>query len=707
MIIKDSEAESSERSPFSGQSDWDTLSGRLLYGDVYDYDLDYDCRDEGDISLSVPPEEEPLTEEHVWQNPEDVLRHYWGYESFRPMQRSIIESVLSGKDTLGLLPTGGGKSITFQVPGLILPGLTLVVTPLIALMKDQVLHLREKGIKAAAIHAGMTREKILTTLDNCIYGRYKFLYVSPERLASTLFQSRLGALRVDLLVVDECHCISQWGYDFRPAYLNIADIRLSLPNVPVLALTATATEPVVEDIQRILHFPESNVLRRSFYRPNLSYSIRRTADKESMLLHILSRVSGSAIVYCRNRDKSRDIARFLREHGVSADFYHAGLNHVTREIRQKSWMEDETRVIVCTNAFGMGIDKPDVRLVIHMEMPSSMEEYFQEAGRAGRDSALSYAVLLVGEDDLFNLNRRVANEFPPRDYIAKVYNRICNYLQIGEGEGFEHSFEFDIDTFCRNFRMFPTQVLAAIRILDVAGIWLYKEDKTRSRLKMLVQRDELYRMKSELVMDTILSAVMRSYDGLFADYISVSEADLAEKTGFSSDQVYQQLLHLNRLGIVSYVPQKNLPRIHFLTRREDVKLLHIPRSAYEDRRERLESRIRESLRYIESDDCCRSRMLLAYFGEEQSQNCKLCDVCLSRKDEGIHYYEIDDLLHFLREHLTEEQPYILVSDLCREFQCDSDRVLRVLRFILKETWEFASDGDAVFLTDKMQRERIL
>lgn len=678
------------------------LPDRYWQGEVYDHERSDEIG--GEEEALLPPMPEDLSNETditSLDTPEAVLRHYWGYASFRSMQLPIIESVLAGKDTLGLLPTGGGKSITFQVPGLLLPGLTLVVTPLIALMRDQVMGLRQKGIKAAAVHAGMTREKIITTLDNCIYGRYKFLYVSPERLSSDLFLSRLHALRVSLLVVDECHCISQWGYDFRPAYLTIADIRTALQEVPVLALTATATLPVIEDIQRILRFPESNVLRKSFFRPNLSYSIRRTADKETMLLHILSRVDGSAIVYCRNRDKTRDLARFLCENGFSADFYHAGLNHVTREIRQKSWMEGETRIIVCTNAFGMGIDKPDVRLVVHTEMPSSLEEYFQEAGRAGRDGERAYAVLLAGDDDLFNLKKRVSNEFPPREYIATVYNRICNYLQVGEGEGFERSFDFDIDAFCRNFKMFPTQVLAAIRILDVAGIWEYREEKSRSRLTMQVRRDELYRMRSEQVSDNILAALMRTYDGLFADYVSIVESELAEKTGLSVDQVYQQLLLLNKAGIVNYIPQKNLPRIYFLTRREDAELLRIPRSAYEERRDRLKARIDQSLRYIEEENTCRSRMLLAYFGEEQSHNCKLCDVCLRRKDGELHQHEVDDLLQFLKERLSETNPYVLIVDICQELQHHPDVVLKAIRFIMKESWQYSTDGDAVFLTHKL------
>ncbi len=683
-------------------TDMKGLPDRYLHGEVYDHEQSDEIG--GEEEGFLPPMPEELSNEieaPSLHTPEEVLLYYWGYSSFRPVQIPIIESVLAGKDTLGLLPTGGGKSITFQVPGLLLPGLTLVVTPLIALMRDQVMGLRQKGIKATAVHAGMMREQIITTLDNCIYGCYKFLYVSPERLGSELFLSRLHALRVNLLVVDECHCISQWGYDFRPAYLSIADIREALPDVPVLALTATATRPVIDDIQRILRFPEPNVLRKSFFRPNLSYSIRRTADKETMLLHILSRVDGSAVVYCRNRDKARDLARFLGENGFSADFYHAGLNHVTREIRQKSWMEGETRIIVCTNAFGMGIDKPDVRLVLHMEMPSSPEEYFQEAGRAGRDGERAYAVLLAGEDDIFNLKRRVSNEFPPREYIATVYNRICNYLQIGEGEGFERSFDFDIDAFCRNFRMFPTQVLAAIRILDVAGIWEYREEKTRSRLTIQVQRDELYRMRSEQASDSVLTALMRTYDGLFADYVSIVESELAEKTGLSVDQVYQQLLLLNKAGIVNYIPQKNLPRIYFLTRREDVELLQIPRAAYEDRRDRLKARIDQSLRYIEEENTCRSRMLLAYFGEEQSHNCKLCDVCLRRKDGELHHHEVDDLLHFLEQRLTEETPYVLIADICRELHHHPDVVLKAIRFVMKESWQYSTDGDTVFLTHKL------
>ena len=701
MTTEDAENNLSERDSDLHLLHEKELPERYVHGEVYDYDLEPDDWTEEDSALPPPIEEDTQPTASEAKTPQEVLLKYWGYDSFRPMQLPIIESVLAGRDTLGLLPTGGGKSITFQVPGLLLPGLTLVVTPLIALMKDQVAGLRQKGIKVAAIHAGMSREKIITALDNCIYGRYKFLYVSPERLSTPLFLSRLDSLRVSLLVVDECHCISQWGYDFRPAYLAIADVRKALPEVPVLALTATATEPVIEDIQRILEFAEPNVLRKSFYRPNLSYSIRRTADKETMLLHILSKVQGSAIVYCRNRDKTRDLARYLQENGLAADFYHAGLNHVTRELRQQSWMDNETRVIVCTNAFGMGIDKPDVRLVIHMEMPSSLEEYFQEAGRAGRDGELSYAVLLTGEDDLFNLKRRVGNEFPPREFIAKVYNRICNYLQVGEGEGFERAYDLDVDAFCRSFRMFPTQVLAAIRILDVAGIWEYREELTRSRLMMLVQRDELYRMRSEKALDSVLAAVMRSYDGLFADYVSVIESEIAEKTGLTPDLVYQQLLHLNKIGILNYIPQKNLPRIFFRTRREDADLLQIPRSAYEDRRERLKARVDQSIHYIEEENDCRSRMLLAYFGEQQSHNCKLCDICLRRKDEKLLQHEVDDLLRFLAERLTEDSPYVLVADICEELEHHPDVILRALDFILKESWQYATDGDAVFLTHKL------
>ncbi|PVZ05733.1 RecQ family ATP-dependent DNA helicase [Porphyromonas loveana] len=701
MTTEDAENNLSERDSDLHLLHERELPERYVHGEVYDYEFEPDDWTEEDSALPPPIEENTQPTASEAKTPQEVLLKYWGYDSFRPMQLPIIESVLAGKDTLGLLPTGGGKSITFQVPGLLLPGLTLVVTPLIALMKDQVAGLRQKGIKVAAIHAGMSREKIITALDNCIYGRYKFLYVSPERLSTPLFLSRLDSLRVSLLVVDECHCISQWGYDFRPAYLAIADVRKALPEVPVLALTATATEPVIEDIQRILEFAEPNVLRKSFYRPNLSYSIRRTADKETMLLHILSKVQGSAIVYCRNRDKTRDLARYLQKNGLAADFYHAGLNHVTRELRQQSWMDNETRVIVCTNAFGMGIDKPDVRLVIHMEMPSSLEEYFQEAGRAGRDGELSYAVLLTGEDDLFNLKRRVGNEFPPREFIAKVYNRICNYLQVGEGEGFERAYDLDVDAFCRSFRMFPTQVLAAIRILDVAGIWEYREELTRSRLMMLVQRDELYRMRSEKALDSVLAAIMRSYDGLFADYVSVIESEIAEKTGLTTDLVYQQLLHLNKIGILNYIPQKNLPRIFFRTRREDADLLQIPRSAYEDRRERLKARIDQSLHYIEEENDCRSRMLLAYFGEQQSHNCKLCDVCLRRKDGKLLQHEVDDLLRFLAERLTEDSPYVLVADICEELEHHPDVILRALDFILKESWQYATDGDAVFLTHKL------
>lgn len=631
------------------------------------------------------PEEPPT--------PLSILKRYWGYDSFRPLQPEIIQSVLDGHDTLGLMPTGGGKSITFQVPAMILPGLTLVITPLISLMKDQVDRLRAMGIKATAIHSGMTREKILDTLDNCIYGRYKFLYVSPERLSSRLLQAHLSELNISLLVVDECHCICQWGYDFRPSYMQIEELRRQLPGVPVLALTATATPLVVEDICLHLGFgDDSNIFRQSFLRPNLSYAIRRTNNKEEMMLHILTRVEGSAIVYCRNRKLTKAIAELLSERGVSAEFYHAGLSYIERERRQNRWMAGETRVMVATNAFGMGIDKPDVRVVIHLMMPPSLEDYFQEAGRAGRDGQRAYAVALVGDMDASKLNRRIEDQFPPMDYVMRVYEAVCNFLQVGEGEGLGHRFDFDIDLFMRKFRMHPTRTHSAIEILQTAGLWTYDEEDSRSRLQITYTREALYQL-DDLGYDQMIRTLLRTYTGLFTDYVFIDETIVAQKMNLSANEVYMQLTQLSKRGIVHYIPRKNVPTLLFHAYREDPKHVHVPASAYQVRKQRLTERIKAVEAYITDNDTCRNRLLLAYFGESLRQSCGECDVCLKHTDSQLPHGLLEDIMLALNELLTPETPTCSLETFLTHLPHHQALVPEELRIVLSQRTDFALDGD--------------
>ncbi|MDO4707496.1 MAG: ATP-dependent DNA helicase RecQ [Porphyromonadaceae bacterium] len=644
-------------------------------------------------ALATPPTLPPTE----GLTPKEVLRLIWGYDSFRSKQQEIIDSVLAKQDTLGLLPTGGGKSLTFQIPGLILPGLTLVVTPLISLMKDQVDHLHRRGIKAAAIHSGMGGERIRQTLENCIFGRYKFLYVSPERLSSPTFLSRLEELKVNLIVVDECHCICQWGYDFRPSYLNIITLRNLLPSVPVLALTATATPEVAREITRTLGFGTGHrVFQNSFFRPNLSYSLRRTEDREQMLLHILSHVPGSAIVYCRSRDRCELIAQYLVQNGITAAHFHAGLTHTEREMRQNRWMSDEVRVMVATNAFGMGIDKPNVRLVMHINMPNSLEEYFQEAGRAGRDGSKAYAVMITSQDDITTLKRRLADSFPEKEYIYKVYNSMCNYLGIGEGEGYQRSYDFDIEQFVRTFKMRPVQTTSAIDIMQVAG-WLdYHRDDTRSRLMILYTREELY--GEHVGHDALFRILLRLYTGLFANYIFISETDIALQMGLEADDVYAMLSYLSHQGIVHYIPKKQIPRIYFHIRREDTDHLRLPSSAYEERKDRLEERISSSIAYLQTDNVCRSSMLLSYFGEQATSSCGMCDVCLKRTPQGLKQFIVEDthikVLDLLKK---SERGYIKVADLVHSLSFIPEDTILALRYCAQAHEQYRLDGEYILL----------
>lgn len=562
-----------------------------------------------------------------------TLREYWGYPDFRGIQRDIIESISQGKDTLGLMPTGGGKSITFQVPALVMPGVCVVITPLIALMKDQVDHLRQKGIQAAAIYSGMSRREIITTLENCIFGGIKLLYVSPERLFSDIFKVKFKHMDVSFVTVDEAHCISQWGYDFRPSYLSIAEIRQLKPDTAILALTATATPKVIDDIQERLGFKQKNVFRMSFERSNLAYIVRETMDKYTELIHILNAVSGSAIVYVRSRKHASDMAQFLTSENISATFYHAGLEPAIKNQRQNSWQQNEVRVIVATNAFGMGIDKPDVCLVLHIDCPDSIEAYFQEAGRAGRDGKKAYAVLLWNKGDRKKLNKRVAENFPEKDYIKEVYEDLAYYYQIGVGSGAGYSFVFEIDKFSRTFKHFPVQTHSALQILERAGYIHYEmEPEARARVMFKLGRNDLYRLdESSKFEDAVITALLRTYGGLFSNYVYVDEGLVAQEAGLTTQQVYVILKNLAQRNIIYFIPQRKTPFITYLQDRIDGEKVVLSKEIYEERKEQYVKRINAMQAYASNNEVCRSRQLLIYFGEKRHKDCEQCDVCLDHE----------------------------------------------------------------------------
>lgn len=601
-----------------------------------------------------------------------ILRQYWGHSAFRGIQRDIIESIGSGHDTLGLMPTGGGKSITFQVPALAAEGVCIVITPLIALMKDQVYNLRRRGILAAAIYSGMTRHEILRTLENCILGSTKVLYVSPERIASELFKTKLRHMKVSFITVDEAHCISQWGYDFRPSYLHIADIRQIKPEAPLLALTATATRQVADDIQEKLKFKDGNMFRMSFERKNLAYIVRHATDKRGEMLHILRSVRGSAIVYVRSRKRASEISGWLEENGVEATFYHAGLEHSVKDERQKLWHDDVKRVMVATNAFGMGIDKPDVRVVIHFDCPSSLEAYFQEAGRAGRDGMKSYAVMLYNGSDDTKLQKRIADEFPEKEYIRSVYDHLAGFFQIAVNNGCGHTFMFDIRKFCRTYKLFPVQTDAALKILERAGYIEYNTDPNSDpRIVFLISRDHLY-MLNELspLEDRLITTLLRNYGSLFIDYTYIDEDMIAAQAGLTSQQIYLLLKGLTQKRILHFVPRSKTPFITYTRDRLDGEDLIITRDVYEDRKEQFAKRINTVIGYATNDNVCRSRQLLRYFDEPRSTDCGQCDVCLAHKrmpDTERLLRDARDMITALlddrkRHHLTELLSLRLPSD---------------------------------------------
>ena len=566
---------------------------------------------------------------------QSILQKYWGYPDFRGIQRNIIESIASGRDTLGLMPTGGGKSITFQVPALAQEGVCIVITPLIALMKDQVQHLREHGILADAIYADKSRSEILQTLDNAIFGGVKILYVSPERLASEMFQTKLRHIHVSFITVDEAHCISQWGYDFRPSYLQIASIREMKPGIPILALTATATPEVVDDIQERLHFKEKNVFKMSFERKNLAYVVREAEDKQGEMIHILQSVGGSAIIYARSRKRTKEMAQLLSQQGITATFYHAGLDPDVKDQRQKAWQKDEVRVMCATNAFGMGIDKPDVRVVIHIDCPDSLEAYFQEAGRAGRDGQKSYAVLLYNKHDELKLCKRVDDTFPPKELIQDIYEHLAYFYQIGVGSGQGKTFEFDIEKFCVTYKYFPTKVDAALRILERSGYLHYEDNPDgKAQVMFLLGRNDLYQLDQLAPsQDAVVTALLRSYGSLFVDLTYIDETLIARQAELTIQQVYFALKSLAARHIIQFIPRRKIPFISYTRDRVDGDKVVIPKEVWESRREQYEKRIKSMIRYAKNDEVCRSRQLLAYFGEENDRDCKQCDVCLADQAE--------------------------------------------------------------------------
>ena len=625
-----------------------------------------------------------------------VLKQYWGYDNFRALQEDIISSVYEGNDTLGLMPTGGGKSLTFQVPAMLMEGTCIVVTPLIALMKDQVDNLKQRGIKAVAVHSGMNRQEIIVALENCIFGDYKFLYVSPERLSTELFLTKLQHMKVSMLVIDESHCISQWGYDFRPSYLRIAELRQHLPEIPVLALTATATPEVVDDIQSRLNFKQKNVFSKSFTRKNIAYVIRKTEDKIPEIINILKKVSGTGLVYVRSRKYTKDIAEELVNQGINADFFHAGINPDEKIAKQNKWKSGECRIMVCTNAFGMGIDKPDVRVVIHYELPSSLEEYFQEAGRAGRDEQKAYAVALYSEKDGEKLKKHVEDEFPPRELIKDVYEKLAFYYQIGINSGFQTTHNFNLEHFCSVFKFSFSQAHQTLKLLDLSGYIEYLEETERqSRLIFTINRDEMYKYSSfNETVENLIRVLLRSYTGLFSEYVYIKEDLLASRTGLSHHQVYDILKMLSSQQIINYVPAQATPTITYTQSREDRKYLNIPQTIYEDRKNRLESRIGSVINYASTDRVCRSRLLLKYFGEKKSEDCGHCDVCLALKKEKLNGTDFDKVSVKVLDLLKSGA--LSTEKLAETIDFDENMIIEVIRY-LSDNKKVSLKGNLVYL----------
>lgn len=629
----------------------------------------------------------------------DILKRYWGYDSFRPRQEEIIMSVLDGRDTLGLLPTGGGKSLTFQVPAMVFEGITVVVTPLISLMKDQVDNLRAAGIRAVCLHSGLSRAEHRLALDRCRLGKAKLMYVSPEKLQSATFIDQLRSMDVSFLVVDEAHCISQWGYDFRPSYLKISLIRELFPDIPVLALTASATSVVVDDIMDKLGFKERNVYARSFSRDNLSYIVRNDFDKERRLISVLTNTAGSAIVYVRSRRRTREIADMLVRNGISADYYHAGLDATEKNEKQNSWKTDGVRVMVATNAFGMGIDKPDVRTVVHYDIPSSLEEYYQEAGRAGRDGKESFAVLLVSRADKGRLTRMLSEMFPPKDFIRRVYELAGNFVNVAVGDGYNSVYEFNFALFLKTYDLPPLATRSAMRLLTQAQYFEFVEEVTmQSRVMITANKSELYSVKLDEAGERVFNMLLRSYTGLFADFVYINESVIARRADVDEQKVYETMLQLSRMHILQYVPRKSTPYLYYTTSRELPKYIDMPRSVYEEQYKRLKERIEAMKRFLFGDDDCRVNVMLRYFGEKPEEPCGKCDVCRTRKRNRLtkgDRQSIRDSIIYMVGNAPRTLDYIVA-----ESRYSEEDVIEAVRSLLSSHILSIDDNDMISLTRK-------
>jgi ATP-dependent DNA helicase RecQ len=627
----------------------------------------------------------------------EILKKYWGFQEFRSLQEEIIRTILTGDDLLALMPTGGGKSITFQVPAMAMEGLCLVITPLISLMKDQVGNLNKRGIKAMTVHSGMTRDEIDIALNNCIYGGYKFLYLSPERLGTDLFRARLSKMKVNLIAVDEAHCISQWGYDFRPSYLKISDLRAYLPEVPVLALTATATATVVTDIMDKLSFRKPRMLSKSFERANLAYLVRETEDKPAYILRIIKSLQGSGIIYVRNRKKTREIAQLLTQNEITANYYHAGLSDADRTNRQDEWKSDFTRVMVATNAFGMGIDKPDVRFVIHVEPPDSLESYYQEAGRAGRDGKKAFAILLFDKGDQAKLERNIGTSFPEIPVIKSTYQALGNYLQIPYGGGKDLVFDFDLGGFCSAFSLSIITAYNCLKILQREGYIEYSEDVNNpSKVHFIVGRDDLYKFQvANATFDGFIKLILRSYTGLFTDFVSVDEPSLARHAKISQDTVYKYLSKLSSLKVIKYIPRKNTPLITYTEERLDDKTIYISHDDYNRRKEAYAERVMKVVRYVFSSDRCRSRLLLEYFGQTDAKDCGICDVCSRKTESGLTFYELEQIKNILTEKLRETP--LPVEKMIEFINFNEEKVIKGIRWLLDHDYLAYQDDEMIVL----------
>ncbi len=611
-----------------------------------------------------------------------ILTKYWGFTSFRPLQEEIIKSVAEGKDTLALMPTGGGKSITFQVPALAHEGICLVITPLISLMKDQVTRLNSLEIKSLAIHSGMTPEEIEITLENAIYGDYKFLYVSPERISTRIFQAKASRLNLSLIAIDEAHCISQWGYDFRPSYLRIAQLRQHIPKeVPFLALTASATPQVVEDIMKKLEFRKDNFLKTSFSRKNISYLVRKTEDKAAYLIRTLGKVQGSGIIYVRSRKRCKEVAELLVSNGISADFYHAGLPYELRDRKQASWTCGETRVIVATNAFGLGIDKSDVRFVIHWDITDSIENYYQESGRAGRDGKSSFAVLLISPADTSRLTDSVRKKFPPVEKIKDTYEALCNFLQVPLGAGKENVFDFSMSEFVSKYRLPVIETYNSLLFMQREGYMEFTEEiNNPSRVHFIVSRDDLYKFQvANESFDVFIKLLLRSYTGMFSEFVPINEETLAKKTAATRDTIYQFLVRLSSLNIIRYIPGKRTALVIFTEERLERKALMLSPDNYLYVKEKYEQRLEKMIDYAESENRCRSVIILDYFGEE-SDRCGICDVCRERNELDLSKYEFDIILEEIKSVLSKKNPD--AEELVRMIEYPEEKVIKVIRWLL-------------------------